>query len=125
MNGLDLLSLTTSVMAICAAAMSLCRWLSLARRLRAVDEMIHRVEVLMAAIGEEDMFTYQSMDILWEVDERLLKCVYEKSSYSSGTGLNSKNTGRDVSSHTSENESTTQAPSSAYFTRPCLDCLSS
>jgi hypothetical protein len=75
MNGLDILSVCTSIVGLWGALVSVCLWLSPTRRLRAVDDILQRVESLMGSIGGEDVFTYQLMNDLRNVEEGLLWCV--------------------------------------------------
>jgi hypothetical protein len=75
MNGLDILSLATGILGLCTALLSICRWLSPTHRFRALDDVSQRVESLMVSIGEQDMFSYQSMNALRNVEERLFWCV--------------------------------------------------
>jgi hypothetical protein len=77
MNGLDVLSIVGTIVGLSAAMLSTCRWLAPTRRLRDLDDLAQRVEDLISSIGEQDMFTYQSMVVLRNAEERLFRCAGE------------------------------------------------
>jgi hypothetical protein len=74
MNGLDIFSILTGIIGVSTVVVPLCQWLSPARRLRALDEAMRRVEHLLATMQQEGLVAYRTIDSVQEAHERLFRC---------------------------------------------------
>jgi ATP sulfurylase len=74
MNGPDIFSILTGIIGVSTVIVPLCQWLSPARRLRALDETMRRVEHLLATMQQEGLVAYRTIDGVQEAHERLFRC---------------------------------------------------
>jgi hypothetical protein len=75
MHALDIFNLVTALISLYALVVSLCRWASPIRRLRALDDDIYRVEALLVSMQEDMFFNRHSLAIVCDARERMLWCV--------------------------------------------------
>jgi hypothetical protein len=71
----DIVSVLTGILGLYTVVIAACRWLSPVRRMRALDDITHRVERLIAPMQEEGLVAYRAIDVVQDAHERLLWSV--------------------------------------------------